>query len=158
MALHPLRAIALRCLPLWLLGVAAAPAIAQDTPPVRSPMTVTSDLQEANSTLGIVTARGNVRVDYPARQLQGTAAQAQYFSNERRLIMAGDVLIIQDGNTLRAETVTYWVDEGRTLALPLPGEQVEAVYLVTEAPAAPDAAPTLDESLLNTEPGGDRPF
>lgn len=112
-------------------------AIAQPAPPtqpvpVRQPMTVISDVQEANSIAGIVTARGNVQVDYPARMLKATAAQAQYFSNERRLVMSGDVFVLQDGNSLRAETVTYYVDEGRSIALPLPNRQVESVYLVLD--------------------------
>ena len=118
------------------LGGALSPAIAQPVPPapapVRQPMTVISDVQEANSIAGIVTARGNVQVDYPARMLKATAAQAQYFSNERRLVMSGDVFVLQDGNSLRAETVTYYVDEGRSVALPLPNRQVESVYLVLD--------------------------
>ncbi len=119
------------------LAVGAIPqAIAQPVPPapvpVRQPMTVISDVQEANSIAGIVTARGNVQVDYPSRMLKATAAQAQYFSNERRLVMSGDVFVLQDGNSLRAETVTYYVDEGRSIALPLPNRQVESVYLVLD--------------------------
>lgn len=108
------------------------------------PMTVISDVQEANSITGTITARGNVQVDYPARQLQATSAQAQYFSQERRLILSGDVYVLQDGNTLRAETVTYLVDEGHMVALPLPERQVESVYLVPDATAvttAPAGAP-----------------
>ena len=41
-----------------------------------SPLTVRSDIQEANSETGVVTARGNVQFFYPARQIQGTSAQA----------------------------------------------------------------------------------
>ncbi|MEM6426511.1 MAG: OstA family protein, partial [Cyanobacteria bacterium P01_D01_bin.128] len=37
---------------------------------------------------------------------------------------------LQEGNTLRAETVTYLVDEGRFVALPQPEEQVEATYIL----------------------------
>ncbi|MEM6503606.1 MAG: LptA/OstA family protein [Cyanobacteria bacterium P01_C01_bin.89] len=135
-----------------------APAAQGQTPPpptvVRNPITVLSDIQESNSEAGTVTARGNVFVDYPSRNLEATSAQAQYFSNERRLVLAGDVLVLQEGNSLRAEVVTYYVDEGRMVALPQPNRQVESIYLIPEGPA-PGAAPApIDESLLNGAPDG----
>lgn len=131
------------------LPAAAQPAAPAPTP-VRQPMTVISDVQEANSIAGIVTARGNVQVDYPARMLKATAAQAQYFSNERRLVMSGDVFVLQDGNSLRAETVTYYVDEGRSIALPAPNRQVESIYLVLDT-----TSPTVLPS--STGPAGGLP-
>lgn len=113
-------------------------------------LTVRSDIQEANTVTGVVTARGNVRINYPARKLQGTAAQAQYFSTERQLVLTGNVYVLQDGNSIRAERMTYLVDEGRFLAVPGQNEQVESVYLVPEdeepapapAPATPPPVPT----------------
>ncbi|NEO57831.1 MAG: OstA family protein [Okeania sp. SIO3B5] len=102
-------------------------------PPQNSPsrtMTVRSDIQEADSRTGVVTARGNVQINYPARKIQATAAQAQYFSRERRIVLSGDVFILQEGNTIRGETVTYLIDEGRFIALPQSQGQVESVYLV----------------------------
>ncbi len=95
-------------------------------------ITLRSDVQEANSQTGVVTARGNVRISYPARDLQATSAQAQYFSNERRLILSGRVSVFQEGNTLRGETVTYLIDEGRFLALPAENEQVESTFIIRE--------------------------
>lgn len=104
-------------------------------------LVVRSDIQEANSQTGVVTARGNVQIDYPARQIRATAAQAQYFSNERRIILSGNVYVLQNGNTLRGETVTYLIDEGRFLAIPRTDRQVESTYLVNdpEAPTTPVA-------------------
>jgi lipopolysaccharide export system protein LptA len=87
-------------------------------------MTVRSDIQEANSQTGVVTARGNVQVYYPARQMQATAAQAQYFSRERRLVLSGNVYVLQDGNSMRAEVMTYLIDEGRFVANPQTSQQV----------------------------------
>jgi lipopolysaccharide export system protein LptA len=112
-------------------------------------MTVRSDIQEANSLTGVVTARGNVQVYYPARNLQATSAQAQYYSQERRLVLSGNVYVLQDGNSMRAETMTYLVDEGRFVANPEANQQVESIYLVEEsedqgggaAPARPSALP-----------------
>jgi lipopolysaccharide export system protein LptA len=96
-------------------------------------ITLRSDVQEANAITGVITARGNVQIDYPARQMTATSAQAEYYSNERRIILSGNVFIVQEGNTLRAETVTYLIDEGQFVALPNPNEQVESVYILPEA-------------------------
>ncbi len=96
------------------------------------PLSVRADVQEYNSKTGVVTARGNVQVLYPSRQIQGTAAQAQYFSRERRIVMSGNVYILQQGNSLRGETITYLIDEGRFVALPKSNKQVESVYIVSE--------------------------
>ncbi|WP_267383314.1 LptA/OstA family protein [Cyanobacterium sp. uoEpiScrs1] len=125
-------------------------AIAQ-TSPSDSPLTVRADIQEANSETGVVTARGNVQIFYPARQIQGTAAQAQYFSRERRLVLTGNVYVLQEGNSMRAEIMTYLIDEGRFIATPESSEQVESIYLVTENQESPPAsvAPT---SPLNSAP------
>ncbi|MGK7881298.1 MAG: LptA/OstA family protein [Crocosphaera sp.] len=118
-----------------------------------SPLTVRSDIQEANSETGVVTARGNVQFFYPARQIQGTSAQAQYFSRERRLVLTGDVYVLQEGNSMRAETMTYLIDEGRFIATPESAQQVESIYLVTEnqnnppQPTPVSPAPPLDTTL-----------
>ncbi len=108
-------------------------------------LTVRSDIQEADRQSGIVTARGNVQIDYPARQIQATAAQAQYFSKERRLVLSGNVYVLQQGNSMRGETITYLIDEGRFLALPKAQQQVESIYLVSDpqAPTEPLAPPVV---------------
>lgn len=98
----------------------------------RQALTVRSDVQEANSETGVITARGNVYIDYPSRNIQATAAQAQFFSQERRLVLNGNVQVIQDGNSMRAETMTYLIDEGRFIATPQNQRQVESVYLIEE--------------------------
>lgn len=96
---------------------------------------------EANSNTGVVTAIGNVRIDYPSRQIFATSAQAQYYSREQRIVLSGNVDVIQEGNTLQAETVTYLIEEGRFVATPSEGNQVEAVY---QLPEPPPAEPTVD--------------
>ena len=104
-------------------------------------LTLDADIQEANAKTGVVTARGNVRLNYPARQIEATAAQAQYFSQERRIVMTGNVLVLQSGtNSIRGEVVTYLIDEGRFVALPQASQQVRSVYTIVDsnpAPAAP---------------------
>lgn len=113
------------------MTVASVPrSQAQSTQP--GAITLKSDVQESNAETGIITARGNVKINYPARQIQATAAQAQYYSRERRLILTGDVYVIQEGNSMRAEEMTYLIDEGRFIATPQSDRQVESTYIITE--------------------------
>lgn len=125
-------------------SVVGAGASYAQVPPAKNAvgraMTVRSDIQEADAQTGIVTARGNVQINYPARSIQATAAQAQYFSRERRIILSGNVFVLQEGNTIRGETVTYLIDEGRFIALPQGGGQVESMYLVPDESASPKNA------------------
>jgi lipopolysaccharide export system protein LptA len=93
-------------------------------------ITVLSDIQEANSETGIITAKGNVRIYYPDRQIQATAAEAQYLSKERQLILRGNVYVLQESNSIKAENITYLIDEGRFIATPTSSSQVESVYIV----------------------------
>lgn len=109
-------------------------------------ITLRADVQEANAGTGIVTARGNVRIDYPAREISATAAQAQYYSQEQRIVLTGNVFIQQEGNTLRAETATYLIDEERFVATPGADRQVESTYILPEAEANPQAEAS-DEPL-----------
>lgn len=118
-------------------------------------MTVRSDIQEADANTGIVTARGNVQIDYPARNIQATAAQAQYFSRERRIVLSGDVFVLQEGNSIRGETVTYLIDEGRFIATPEGGGQVESIYLVPDDTAGPKTA---DTEPFNPKPAFKNPL
>lgn len=132
---------------MWIAGLAialtlpiaafrAATAQTAAPPPAGQPLRLEADITEANAVTGVITARGNVRITYPARQIQATAVQAQYFSRERRIVLSGNVYVLQEGNSLRGEVVTYLVDEGRFLAVPDRGQQVEAIYIV------PDPNPT----------------
>ena len=106
-------------------------------------ITIRSDSQEANSETGVITAQGNVRINYPGRQIQATAAQAQYYSRERRLVLNGNVYVIQQGNSMRAESMTYLIDEGRFIATPRANRQVESTYVVTD--------PTPEPSTVNSD-------
>lgn len=138
------------------LGTAVAPvaspdaALAQVTDPGQA-LTLRADVQEANAVTGVITARGNVQINYPARQIQATSVQAQYYSRERRIVLTGDVYILQNGNSLQGETVTYLIDEGRFVALPDSGQQVESIYLVQ------DASPSPMPSAPETEPFNPKP-
>jgi lipopolysaccharide export system protein LptA len=134
----------LRLMRIVLAGVISAIAVMTtpkylnaQNPPDTGAITIRSDSQEANSETGIITASGNVKINYPARQIQATAAQAQYYSRERRLVLNGDVYVIQAGNSMRAESMTYLVDEARFIATPQSDRQVESTYIVNEPVPSP---------------------
>lgn len=114
-----------------LIIISIPSSLQAQSEPQPGQITLKSDIQESNSQTGIITARGNVKIDYPARQIQATAAQAQYYSRERRLILTGDVYVIQAGNSMRAETLTYLIDEERFIATPQSDRQVESTYIIT---------------------------
>ncbi|MFN6487980.1 MULTISPECIES: LptA/OstA family protein [unclassified Nostoc] len=125
-------------LPAIFLGAFAFPTQVQtataQTSQANRPLTIRADVQEYDAKNQVITARGNVQMLYPARQLQATAAQAQYFSKERRIDFSGNVYILQQGgNSIRAEKVTYLIDEGRFVALPQSNRQVESIYMVQES-------------------------
>lgn len=126
----------------WLGSLSAVHA--QESNPDAA-ITVRADVQEANSETGVITARGNVYINYPARDIQATAAQAQYFSRERRLVLSGNVYVLQQGNSMRAEKMTYLVDEGRFIATPESEGQVESIYLIPETTNSTTTPPTLPQ-------------
>ncbi|MEB3257429.1 MAG: LPS-assembly protein LptD [Cyanobacteriota bacterium] len=108
--------------PVWAVEAAAssAPAIQED-----SLVTIESDVQQADNQTGIVTATGNVKITYPEKGMVATSKQAQYFSKEGRLILSGDVDVIDsDGQRIRAERLVYQLDQERLLAQPAQGKQV----------------------------------
>ncbi|MDF0552295.1 LptA/OstA family protein [Kamptonema sp. UHCC 0994] len=150
-------------LPLTLAGAIASPTYPQANPPSKNgpgrTLTVRSDIQEADSKTGIVTARGNVQINYPSRQIQATATQAQYFSRERRIVLRGDVYVLQEGNSLRGETVTYLIDEGRFIALPESQGQVESIYIVSpEQDAAAQSTTSPETPPYNPKPAFKTPM
>ncbi|BAZ70161.1 hypothetical protein NIES4106_49480 [Fischerella sp. NIES-4106] len=124
-------------LPAALFSAIAFPSQLQiataQTPAENRPLTIQSDVQEYDAKTQVATARGNVQMVYEARGIQATAAQAQYFSKERRIVLSGNVYILQQGgNSIRGETVTYLIDEGRFVAQPKTGRQVESIYIVND--------------------------
>ena len=92
-------------------------------------VTVESDLQQADNVTGVVTASGNVRVLYPQRKLVATAREARYYTKEERIVLQGDVDVVQEGgNRLTAQKVTYLVLEDRLVADPALGDQVRSFF------------------------------
>jgi lipopolysaccharide export system protein LptA len=111
----------------------SSPGVVEATPRVITPttglVTIESDLQQADNTTGIVTATGNVRIVYPDQRVVATARQAQYYSKEGRVVLSGDVDVIQaDGHAIKAERVVYDVNRERITAAPPAGGQVFSRY------------------------------
>ncbi len=127
--IHPL-ALLLTVLASVLVGSAPS-AAAEPDPSKEGLITIESDLQTADNSTGVVTARGNVRLVHVERGVVATSRQAQYFTKEARIVLSGDVDVVQDnGNLLSADRVTYWLDEERALAMPAEGEQVLSRWLL----------------------------
>ncbi|MEO1131829.1 MAG: LptA/OstA family protein [Cyanobacteria bacterium J06639_1] len=92
-------------------------------------LTITSDVQSANSITGVIVAEGNVTLRYPVEQLEARSQRATYYTQEQRIVLEGDVDIMQAQNRLRAAAITYLLTEGTIEALPPQGGQVESVYV-----------------------------
>ena len=131
----------LRASVIWCAGLLlslSGPSLAQElVAPLEGPssddglITIESDSQTADNVTGVVTAIGNVRIVYPSRGMVATSRQAQYFSREGRLVLSGDVDVVQeDGSTLRAERVTYNLEDERAVAVPSNGGQVRATMIL----------------------------
>ncbi len=119
-----------------------AQSAATAPPPSAGVVSIESDLQRADNITGVITATGNVRIVYPDRQVVATARQAQYFSLEGRVVLSGDVDVIQlDGPSIQADRITYLVEQERVIAEPADGAQVISRFPVeplrSEAPTAP---------------------
>ncbi len=80
-------------------------------------ITIKSDIQSADNSTGVFTAIGNVRIDYPLREIIAKAQQAQYFRNEKKLVLSGDVDFDRNGlNSIRGERVIYLLDQDEVFA------------------------------------------
>jgi len=113
-------------------------AVARPASPGKGLVTIESDRQRADNRTGVITATGNVRIVYPDQRVVATARQAQYFSQEGRVVLSGDVDIVQaDGHTMRAERVVYEVIGERLLAVPAAGGQVVSTVRIPAGEAAP---------------------
>ena len=128
-------------LPLLAALVPLFPAQAQQAADA-GVITIESDLQSADSSTGVITASGNVRLVHAGRGLVATSRQAQYFTEEDRIVLSGDVDVIQaDGNLLRADRFTYLLEDGTAVASPVPGQQVFSQWSLQPGQPLLDAAP-----------------
>ena len=94
-------------------------------------LTIESDMQTADDITGVVTATGNVRISYPAYGVVATSRQAQYFSREARVVLSGDVDVVEEnGSLLRAERLTYQIDEEQVVAESTEDQQVFSQLII----------------------------
>ncbi len=130
---------------LFLIAIPILAIASSSLPPTQAQsntaLTIRADVQEANSITGVVTATGNVKMSYPARQIDAVAEQAQYFSKEQRVVLTGNVVVTQEGvNSIKAQTITYLVSEGKFVASPPNNQQVESIYVVPDRDAVSNPA------------------
>jgi lipopolysaccharide export system protein LptA len=139
-----------RSTPLLLLLAAGLLPLALRAQPIPAPaaaaetgqVSIESDVQRADNLTGVITASGNVRISYPDQRLVATARQAQYFSREGRVVLSGDVDVVQaDGPSIRAERITYLVDQQRLVADPPQGSQVLSRFPIAPLQGRPSAQP-----------------
>lgn len=119
-------------------------AAAMPSAPVSTPLTglvtIESDLQKVDNNTGVITATGNVRIVYSDRGVVATARQAQYFSREARVVLSGDVEVVQEGgNRLLADRVVVLIERERLVAHPEPGQQVTSRVRIPVSGASPAA-------------------
>ena len=77
----------------------------------RNGTVVKGDTLDYNQDTDVATATGNVRITYPDRRMVATSRQAQYYSKEGRLVLTGDVDVIdEDGQIPMALAVADLVD------------------------------------------------
>ena len=128
-------------LPLWASFCSLLPSHAQQASEA-GVITIESDLQAADNSTGVITASGNVRLVHADRGLVATSRQAQYFKDEERIVLSGDVDVVQtDGNLLRADRFTYLLNEERAVASPSPGQQVFSQWTLQPAKGLTESAP-----------------
>ena len=88
-------------------------------------ITIESDQQTADNSIGVVTAQGNVRLVHVDRGIVATGRQAQYFMKEERIVLSGDVDIVQkNGDLLQADKIVYSLADERARATPSENQQV----------------------------------
>ncbi len=108
------------------------PILVQAQPTSSKGISIDAVTQEANSVSQVITARGNVKMRYPSRNIEAKANLAQFYIKENRIVLTGNVTILQEGNTLAGETVTYLIDEGKFIANPKAKQQVRSNYIIPE--------------------------
>ena len=123
----------------FLLSAGAVEPIAAEESPGYGLITIESDLQSADNNKGVITASGNVRIVHVDRGVVATSRQAQYFTKEERIVLRGDVDVVQnDCHALRADHVIYLLKEDRAVAIPGEGDQVFSQWTLKDPSAGID--------------------
>ncbi|MBT1071024.1 lipopolysaccharide transport periplasmic protein LptA [Pelotalea chapellei] len=72
-----------------------------------------------------IEAQGNVRIVQQNRT--GIASHAIYHSKEGRIALTGNPQVVQGSDTISGETITYFIDEDRSIVTGGANKRVEAV-------------------------------
>ncbi|UBF28875.1 hypothetical protein K9N68_14150 [Kovacikia minuta CCNUW1] len=90
---------------------------------------IRSDTQQVSPDNNLITATGNVFFLAPAQQIEATAMQVQYFRNEQRVVLTGNVSLKQPDKTIKADKVTCILGTGEcnvaemTQPTPMPAQK-----------------------------------
>jgi lipopolysaccharide export system protein LptA len=93
---------------------------------------IVANTQEANTKTEVITARGNVRLNYPDKKIQASANTAQYNIKGKQIVLSGNVLVVNNGSSLQGDTITYLIEEGRFVAKQKPGLPVKSIYIIPD--------------------------
>ena len=80
-------------------------------------ITVESEEQITDTSLGTFTAKGNVKISYPSKSIFATSSKAEYIKNSLMIVLTGDVDLIRNGSdSLHAQRVVYFLEDDEIIA------------------------------------------
>ena len=86
---------------------------------------IESDIQSRDSVSGVITAIGNVKINYPDKGLFARSKQAQYFSSEEIVVLTGEVDVVRkDGSSIHTDRLVYRLKEDKLISDSTPGTKV----------------------------------
>tara|TARA_Y100001968_G_C19436514_1_gene760013 strand:- start:1180 stop:1599 length:420 start_codon:yes stop_codon:yes gene_type:complete len=92
---------------------------------------IESDRQVSDNSNDVFSAIGKVKINYPLRGIIATSDEAKYLRTERKIILIGDVEVIQQGfNSISAEEVIFFLDDNRILANSNSDDQVLTKFIL----------------------------
>lgn len=72
------------------------------------------------------------KLTIPPNNYKQLQLKPNIFRSERRLVLTGDVYVLQGENSIRAEKVTYLLEEGKFIAKPKEKQQVMSTYMIPQ--------------------------
>jgi Lipopolysaccharide-assembly, LptC-related len=66
---------------------------------------------QQNPTPRVYSWEGDVEFRYEPQNIVATASKAEYFQSEQKIVLTGNVKVIQQGKTQEVETATFFVTE-----------------------------------------------
>ena len=77
---------------------------------------IESDIQFTDSQSGVFTAKGNVNINFPLKNIFAKSDHLKYYNTDKTLLLKGNVTLIREGiNTLNANQVVYSLEDDKLL-------------------------------------------